>query len=64
VSIAHSLKRQIDAILSGGTGPRKCLLELQRLYKKTAAVMALLPTETQLKNERRVCEKLWKVSRM
>ncbi|GLE00655.1 hypothetical protein PINS_up009443 [Pythium insidiosum] len=52
VGVPHALKREVDAIQSGGAGLRKCLLELTRQYKNNPVMTALLPTETQLKNRK------------
>lgn len=46
------LKREIDSILCGGAGPKKCQKILHQRYKGDGNTLALIPTETQLKNRK------------
>ncbi|KAI9987150.1 hypothetical protein PInf_023033 [Phytophthora infestans] len=50
--ISVLVKREVDAILSGGAGPKKCLKILQENHVGNAAMLSILPTTAQLKNRK------------
>ncbi|KAF4150170.1 hypothetical protein GN958_ATG00591 [Phytophthora infestans] len=50
--ISVLVKREVDAILSGGAGPKKCLKILQENHVCNAAMLSILPTTAQLKNRK------------
>lgn len=50
--ISPLYKHEVDAMLSGGAGPKKCRLLLLRKYKNDTRMIALMPDELQLKNRK------------
>jgi hypothetical protein len=55
--IAPVLLAEADATLSGGAGPRECYLLLEARHANNPFMLALLPTEAQLKNRKAQLQK-------